>query len=164
MAGMKANRPLQYTWSFPLPRTHTGMLLGNGVLGAMVWGERNILRITLGRADYWDHRGGMPWTERQSYANIRSALAGGDEQRLRELFEQTPSQAGDPARPSILPIGRLEFDLGRGARLIAGVLDLGRGAIRIRVRRGRRDYFVGLQLRFTDNDLKSILPFAPKSP
>ncbi len=24
----------------------------------------------------------------------------------------------------------------------------------------RRDYFVGLQLRFTDNDLKSILPFA----
>ncbi|MEO7332091.1 MAG: MlaD family protein, partial [Minicystis sp.] len=25
----------------------------------------------------------------------------------------------------------------------------------------RRDYFVGLQLRFTDNDLKSILPFAP---
>jgi phospholipid/cholesterol/gamma-HCH transport system substrate-binding protein len=26
----------------------------------------------------------------------------------------------------------------------------------------RRDYFVGLQLRFTDQDLKSILPFAPK--
>jgi len=24
----------------------------------------------------------------------------------------------------------------------------------------RRDYFVGLMLRFTDNDLKSILPFA----
>ena len=25
----------------------------------------------------------------------------------------------------------------------------------------RRDYFIGLQLRFTDEDLKSILPFAP---
>jgi phospholipid/cholesterol/gamma-HCH transport system substrate-binding protein len=25
----------------------------------------------------------------------------------------------------------------------------------------RRDYFVGLQLRFTDNDLKTVLPFAP---
>ena len=24
-----------------------------------------------------------------------------------------------------------------------------------------RDYFVGLQLRFTDHDLKTILPFAP---
>ncbi|HTA88019.1 MAG TPA: MlaD family protein [Polyangiaceae bacterium] len=28
----------------------------------------------------------------------------------------------------------------------------------------RRDYFVGLQLRFNDEDLKSILPFAPKAP
>jgi phospholipid/cholesterol/gamma-HCH transport system substrate-binding protein len=28
----------------------------------------------------------------------------------------------------------------------------------------RRDYFVGLQLRFNDEDLKSILPFAPKPP
>ena len=26
---------------------------------------------------------------------------------------------------------------------------------------GLRDYFVGLQLRFTDDDLKTILPFAP---
>jgi phospholipid/cholesterol/gamma-HCH transport system substrate-binding protein len=25
----------------------------------------------------------------------------------------------------------------------------------------RRDYFVGLNLRFNDEDLKSILPFAP---
>jgi phospholipid/cholesterol/gamma-HCH transport system substrate-binding protein len=25
----------------------------------------------------------------------------------------------------------------------------------------RRDYFVGLQLRFNDKDLKAILPFAP---
>jgi phospholipid/cholesterol/gamma-HCH transport system substrate-binding protein len=25
----------------------------------------------------------------------------------------------------------------------------------------RRDYFVGLQLRFNDEDLKTILPFAP---
>jgi phospholipid/cholesterol/gamma-HCH transport system substrate-binding protein len=28
----------------------------------------------------------------------------------------------------------------------------------------RRDYFVGLNLRFNDEDLKSILPFAPKGP
>jgi phospholipid/cholesterol/gamma-HCH transport system substrate-binding protein len=28
----------------------------------------------------------------------------------------------------------------------------------------RRDYFVGMQLRFNDEDLKSILPFAPKAP
>lgn len=26
----------------------------------------------------------------------------------------------------------------------------------------RRDYYVGLQLRFNDQDLKNLLPFAPK--
>jgi len=30
--------------------------------------------------------------------------------------------------------------------------------------KSRRDYFVGLQLRFNDEDLKSVLPFAPKTP
>ena len=32
------------------------------------------------------------------------------------------------------------------------------------INRDRRDYFVGLQLRFNDQDLKTILPFAPKAP
>jgi phospholipid/cholesterol/gamma-HCH transport system substrate-binding protein len=27
----------------------------------------------------------------------------------------------------------------------------------------RRDYFIGLQLRFLDEDLKTVLPFAPTS-
>ena len=51
---------LKYDWTFPLPRTHTGMLLGNATLGAMIWGEGDTLRITVGRADLWDHRGGLP--------------------------------------------------------------------------------------------------------
>jgi phospholipid/cholesterol/gamma-HCH transport system substrate-binding protein len=37
--------------------------------------------------------------------------------------------------------------------LLAGVDDV--------LTANRRDYFVGLQLRFTDDDLKTILPFAP---
>jgi phospholipid/cholesterol/gamma-HCH transport system substrate-binding protein len=28
----------------------------------------------------------------------------------------------------------------------------------------RREYFVGMQLRFDDEDLKSVLPFAPSPP
>ena len=63
-----------HEWRFPCPRTHAGMLLGNGVLGAMIWGEGGVLRITLGRADLWDHRGGFRWTAAQSFANIRRAL------------------------------------------------------------------------------------------
>jgi phospholipid/cholesterol/gamma-HCH transport system substrate-binding protein len=46
----------------------------------------------------------------------------------------------------------LGYEFLRKLWLLAGVDDI--------LNSDRRDYFVGLQLRFTDNDLKSILPFA----
>ena len=102
-----------YTWHFPLSRPQAGILQGNGTMGVMIWGEASVLKITLGRADLWDHRGGMPWTERMSYANIRACLESNDEQALRELFEKTPSGPGRPQQPTILPVGRMELDFGR---------------------------------------------------
>ncbi|HLL89865.1 MAG TPA: hypothetical protein VK324_11225 [Tepidisphaeraceae bacterium] len=60
--------PTTLDWSFPLPRTHTGILQGNGRMGVMIWGEGNVLRVTVGRADFWDRRG-------------REAVDGGDELR-----------------------------------------------------------------------------------
>ena len=36
------------TWNFPLPRTHTGIILGNTVSGLMIWGNGSQLNITLG--------------------------------------------------------------------------------------------------------------------
>jgi phospholipid/cholesterol/gamma-HCH transport system substrate-binding protein len=48
----------------------------------------------------------------------------------------------------------LSYEFIRRLWLISGVDDI--------VNRDRRDYFLGLQLRFIDEDLKSILPFAPK--
>lgn len=48
----------------------------------------------------------------------------------------------------------LAYEFIRKLWLLGGVDDILNG--------DRRDYFIGLQLRFTDNDLKTILPFAPK--
>ena len=75
-----------HKWHFPLPRTHTGILLGNGVMGVMIWGADNVLRVTFNRGDFWDHRGGKPWVEGMSYANIRRLLEAGDEVGLRAAF------------------------------------------------------------------------------
>jgi|GEM_PF-5445620 len=36
-------------WHFPLSRPHTGVVLGNGVQGLMVWGEETVC-ISVGRA------------------------------------------------------------------------------------------------------------------
>ncbi|MCC6555067.1 MAG: MCE family protein [Polyangiaceae bacterium] len=49
----------------------------------------------------------------------------------------------------------LAYEFIRKLWLLGGVDDILNG--------DRRDYFVGLQLRFTDHDLKTILPFAPAS-
>jgi alpha-L-fucosidase 2 len=154
--------PRVYDWDFPLPRTHTGVLLGNGTFGLIVWGEGRRLRLTLGRADFWDHRGGMPWTEEQSYANIRACLEKGDEAGLRRLFESTPSQQGTPARPTVLPVGRFDLDFGPGARLLQARLDLGRGELSVSLRCKGAVHRIAIQLA-TDKALAWLrLPAALK--
>src|ERR1051326_4334623 len=47
-------------WRFPATEPHSGVPLGNGTFGALIWGEGRDVRITINRADYWDHRGGLP--------------------------------------------------------------------------------------------------------
>ena len=39
-----------------IPRWDEGLPLGNGILGALVWGEADDFRISLNRADLWDLR------------------------------------------------------------------------------------------------------------
>ena len=147
--------PGTYEWEFPLPRTHTGMLQGNGRLGLMIWGEGSVLRLTLGRADLWDHRGGLPWTAKQSYSGIRECLEGQDEERLRELFEETERPEGVPSRPSIIPIGRLQLDFGRGVELTTGTLNTADGTVTVRLRQGKKSYAVRLLLDM-DADLACV--------
>lgn len=122
-----------YDWTFPLPRTHTGMLLGNATFGAIIWGQGRTLSITLGRADCWDHRGGMHWRPEQSYAAIRDALENGTAEVLPTLFAADPHPDGVPHRPSVLPIGRLDLVLPKGATLVRGQLDMDQGEVTIHV-------------------------------
>jgi hypothetical protein len=49
------------SWSFPLPRPHCGIALGNGTQGVLVWGDE-FLCLTVARAGFWDHRGGKEFT------------------------------------------------------------------------------------------------------
>jgi alpha-L-fucosidase 2 len=120
-----------YTWEFPLKGAHTGVLLGNGVAGAMIWGERNILCITLNRADFWDHRGGREWSPEMKFDTIRELLSRGDEQRLRAIFEGEEPSEGMPQSPSLLPLGRLEVIFPEKVRLVAAKLAITRGIVEI---------------------------------
>lgn len=133
-----------FTWDFPLPRVHTGMLLGNGRMGVMVWGAANVLKLTLGRSDWWDHRGGKEWTDAMNWRDIRAALEAHDEPAIRALFAE-PNVAG-PKRPSIMPIGGYELHLPTNARLITGHLDHRHGRIAIGVEIEDQQHTIGLEL------------------
>jgi len=134
-----------YDWYFPLPRTHTGMLQGNGTMGAMIWGEGSVLRITVGRADFWDHRGGIHWGEQVNFAKIRAALESGSDAALNDLFG-AHAEPGQPAWPSVLPIGRIEIDFGDGARLEKGTLNLEDGTATVKIEQDGEEYEVRLAL------------------
>ena len=134
-------------WTFPLRRTHTGIPLGNGRTGLLVWGEGNILRITIGRAELWDHRGGMPWTDRQNYADIRRALEANDEAAISAIFRpETEGVSGKPARPSVLPLGRLDLLLAPQWRAIRGRLELATGTVSVSFRHGPAERTIEIQL------------------
>ena len=94
-------------WEFPrLGSCHEGMAFSDGVTGVLVWGGGDEIRLTVGRADLWDHRGGYEWTSAQSYTNIVAAVESGDTERLMALFKkETPK--GQPRNPYMLPLGRV---------------------------------------------------------
>ena len=127
---MNTSQPHSLDWFFPLPRPHTGIPLGNGVQGLMVWGEGRSLRVTVGRAGFWDHRGGNPFLNRTTFPEVKKMLRAHDEAALRRTFGQERSSE-DRGRPHQIGGGRLEITLPEGWTLKRGVLDLHRGEIQV---------------------------------
>jgi alpha-L-fucosidase 2 len=118
---------LQQRLPFPFPARdpHAGIPLGNGVFGALLWGEGRRVRVTVNRADYWDHRGGVPAHPEATYSNLRAWLEAGDESRLNAVFGgQVERPAGEPPKPTRLPMGRVDLELPVDWTAAAGGLHL----------------------------------------
>ena len=126
------------TWDFPRTGScHEGLAFGDGKTGVLVWGGGNEIRLTVGRADLWDHRGGYPWTDEQSYTNIVAAQRSGDVARLHALFKKdTPP--GEPRNPYMLPLGRVVVTIKEPWTLESGSLDTATGIGSLRLKNGRR--------------------------
>ena len=97
------------------------MPLGNGLFGALVWGDGKPLRISLDRTDLWDLR---PVPEFQgkdySYRTMRQWVKEG---RLSDLHRLYDDPYGNPG-PTKIPAGRIELTLGGDAVFESASLDL----------------------------------------
>ena len=134
------------TWDFPRTGScHEGLAFGDGRTGVLVWGGDREVRLTVGRSDLWDHRGGYPWTDEQSYTNIVAAQRSGDVARLHALFKKdTPP--GEPRNPYMLPLGRVVVTIKEPWTLESGSLDTATGIGSLRLKNGRRGLAVPMAM------------------
>ena len=123
---MKSSTALD--WHFPLPRPYTGILLGNGTMGVMVWGEKRKLCLSIARNGFWDRRGGVPFASTIDYKQVRAFLEAGDIAGLRTKFTSSQQETGY-RKPTQLPGGRVELIL--TADLVRALLHTDSGKLEI---------------------------------
>jgi hypothetical protein len=119
------------TWNFPLKRTHTGILLGNGTQGLMIWGSGNQLNITIGRAGFWDHRGGNEFSARTTYKEVKKLVEANDETSLRNVFKLPNKKDGQPQQPQQIGGCVIKIVFPEEYKLITGKLSLYNADIKI---------------------------------
>ncbi len=124
-------------WDFPINRPHAGLLLGNGTQGLMVWGGDEQLIITVGRAGFWDHRGGNDFATRITYAELEKLLQAGDEAAIKQAFA-VPTTAGSPnlGHPQQIGGGRIVLDLPAEWTLQRGLAKLRQGTLTVAATNG----------------------------
>jgi hypothetical protein len=149
-------------WQFPLPRTHTGALIGNGVQGLMIWGVDNQLNVTIGRAGFWDRRGGKDFLKNTTYSEVKNLLYSNDQQGLRNVFGMdVEPESGQPGRPHQIGGGRLEIEMPEGWKLTSGVLDLNYGIFEVTVKNEAGELEI-IRIRQAIYDEMAALTFSKK--
>ncbi len=82
--------------------------LGNGLLGALVWGDGSPLKISLDRTDLWDLRPVPQYrSEDYSYERMREWVRDGRLDDLHRLYDDPYGNAG----PTKIPAGRIELSI-----------------------------------------------------
>ncbi|MCC7499455.1 MAG: glycoside hydrolase N-terminal domain-containing protein, partial [Bryobacterales bacterium] len=102
------------TWDEALP-------LGNGLMGALIWGDGSPLRISLDRSDLWDLRA-VPEFHAPDY-NFATLRKWKEEGRINDIRRVYEAPYRRPA-PTKIPAGRIEIDFGSDARFAASRLRL----------------------------------------
>lgn len=95
------------TWDEAVP-------LGNGLLGALLWGETNLLRLSLDRGDLWDERPSPKFPKVRDRFNWKAMQRMVAEDRMEEFNEVFDSNYDYSGPPTKLPAGRLEILLDPG--------------------------------------------------
>lgn len=96
----------------PAMRWDEALPLGNGTIGALVWGDGDPLKISLDRTDLWDLRPVPEFSSPEyNYAAMRQWEKEGRYDELIKLYEDP---YGKRPAPTKIPAGRIELTLKGG--------------------------------------------------
>ncbi|MBI5387215.1 MAG: glycoside hydrolase N-terminal domain-containing protein [Verrucomicrobia bacterium] len=90
------------TWDEAVP-------LGNGAMGVLLWGETNLLRLSLDRGDLWDERPSKAFLKvkaRFTWASMQRMVTENKMAEFNEVFDSNYDYDGPPSK---LPAGRIEI-------------------------------------------------------
>ena len=101
--------------------------LGNGRMGALIWGEPGELRFSLDRTDIWDKSQPL-YTDREefTYAHMVRLAKTGNTDAIRELFDAPYNHP----TPTKLPAGKLILHFAKGSN-VESILDLNTAEVKL---------------------------------
>ena len=147
----------------PIDQWDEAIPLGNGLMGALLWGEQRDLKLSLDRGDLWDLRP-MEATLRDdwTYATMKRLVAEKDHARITQLFGEIYLKSPYPTK---LPGGRLVLRLDAGQSVERFELDLRRAVGRAIAGRVEVEAFLSavapvgmIRVRGSGVKLRIILP------
>lgn len=92
--------------------------LGNGMLGALIWGKAKKLRLSFDRADLWDERKALPDLNTYNFKWVQSQV----DKKEYTAVQQKLDDPYNEAYPTKLPAGAIEFNIANFGKVISNRL------------------------------------------
>jgi alpha-L-fucosidase 2 len=153
--------PVKLHFAIPINRWDEGIPLGNGLLGAIIWGDSREIVLSLDQATLWDERtpeayGRKNWNFDRMLRLIRA-------KKWKQLVDEFEAPAYDPW-PTKFRACRLILSLPKNDAWTRAELDISTGEAVLHTRRGRVSIVCDealplLALRATGVNLKRRLEF-----
>ncbi len=119
----------------PVRDWYEGIPLGNGQLGALIWGQDNLLTVKLDRLDIWDEQCNPLFkTNEFNWKTIQKYRESGNFERIHEIFEE--HYFNQP--PTHIAMGKLELILHKDAKATIFELDLAQAEADVHFQDGTR--------------------------
>lgn len=105
----------------PIERWDEAIPLGNGLMGTLLWGAGNFIKLSLDRGDLWDHRPTERFLQPDwTWATLKRLVSEKDVKRIHAMYDDPYNHPW----PTKIPGGRLELTLDRGVTIDAFSLDM----------------------------------------